>query len=501
MSNKVNTSLKEVVHGSSITFVGNITAQVTRLIFHIMLSHFLGVKAYGLYSIGKSLIIVANHLAMMGFHTSVAHFLSIYKGEQNKSMVKGTLMLAFVLPQIASIVIGCVLFAASDWVALQLFQKPNLSFVIQGFACTLPFYTLMLICASCARGFKQVKQYNSLLNLIQPVVELLSVAGLFFIGYRLGGTILGFGLSAVVAAGVGVYWIVQMFQSMGLSRVPVKCDVGKQLAFTFSTLMIGVVHIIIVQTDRLMLGAFSSTQDVGIFMVATLISHKVTFFLQSTNAIFPPIISDLYHKGKIQELVSAYKSVTWIATALTLPIIIIFCFMSSEIISIFGSEYASATQVMIILSLAQLVNVLVGSAGFLLVMTGKQKLEAINSWAVALLNIILNYILIPKYGAAGAAMATGMSVGIINFIRVVEIYKYDGFHPYKFSYVKLVISSMIAIMFIIAMRWLFNPNVLLNIVYVILSVILYFYMIYRLGVDEEENSLFLLIKEKLISRR
>ncbi|ETW99971.1 MAG: hypothetical protein ETSY2_39920 [Candidatus Entotheonella gemina] len=438
---------------------------------------------------------------MMGFETSISHFLPIYKSMQNKSMIKGTLILAFVLPQTASLIIGGLLFVTSDWSASHLFQKPQLSFVIKSFACALPFYILMLICASYARGFRQMKRYNSLLNLIQPVAELLMVAGLFLVGYRLGGTILGFGLSAVVAAGVGVYWIVKMFQSMELSRVPATCEVGKQLTFTFSTLMIGVVHILIMQTDRLMLGVFSSAHDVGIFMVATLISQKARFFLQSTNSIFPPVISDLYHQGRIKELVSTYKSVTWIITALTVPLIITFCFMSSEIVFIFGSEYTSASQVMIILSLAQLINVLVGSCGFILVMTGKQKVEAINSWSVALLNIILNYLLIPRYGAAGAAIATGMSIGIINIIRLIEIYNYYGYHPYKFSYIKLISSSVIAVAFIIVMKSLFDLNHFLNMIIVILSIIIYFCAVYKLGVDEEEKALFLLLKEKLVFRK
>ncbi|ETX01433.1 MAG: hypothetical protein ETSY1_07365 [Candidatus Entotheonella factor] len=438
---------------------------------------------------------------MMGFSTSVVRFLAIYKGENNKSMMKGTLILALVFPLMASLAIGSLIFATSNWAAVNLFQKPELGFVFKGFACALPFYTLMLICAACARGFKQVKRYNSLINLLQPVIELLGVAGLFIIGYRLGGTIFGFGFSSAIAAGVGLYWMVQMFRSMELHRVPAQYEVGKQLAFSLSTLMIGVVHMLIIQTDRLMLGALSTAHNVGIFVVASLISQNARFILQSTNSIFPPIIADLYHKGDTQRLVSTYKSVTWLITALTVPLIFVFCFMSSEIMSLFGSEYASANRVLIILSLFQFVNVAVGSAGFLLVMTGNQKLEAINSWVVAFLNVVLNYIFIPKYGAIGAAFATGLSTGIINLLRVLEIYRFYGYHPYKFSHTKIIASSAIALVFFIAMKSIFSLGYLQNIIVAILSIVVYFYTLYRLGIDEEEKSLFLATKEKLTFKR
>ena len=67
-------------------------------------------------------------------------------------------------------------------------------------------------------------------------------------------------------------------------------------------------------------------------------------------------------------------------------------------------------------------NSLIGFAGQILGVVGRSKLIFINSLFAGILNIALNYIMIPKYGIIGAAMATGLSIFVVNVARTIEIY-------------------------------------------------------------------------------
>jgi O-antigen/teichoic acid export membrane protein len=55
-------------------------------------------------------------------------------------------------------------------------------------------------------------------------------------------------------------------------------------------------------------------------------------------------------------------------------------------------------------------------------MTGKQKIFGKITFFTAILNLILNYILIPKYGLTGASIATGISILLTNLFSLVVIY-------------------------------------------------------------------------------
>ena len=60
------------------------------------------------------------------------------------------------------------------------------------------------------------------------------------------------------------------------------------------------------------------------------------------------------------------------------------------------------------------------------------------------INIILNYFLISSYGAIGAAIATGISIGVINLIRLLEVYIIYTIHPYNLNYISGIICGIIS---------------------------------------------------------
>jgi O-antigen/teichoic acid export membrane protein len=59
-------------------------------------------------------------------------------------------------------------------------------------------------------------------------------------------------------------------------------------------------------------------------------------------------------------------------------------------------------------------------------MTGHEKLIGRITFVSAMINLVLNYILIPKYNASGAAIATATTVIIQNIIKVIIVKRRTG---------------------------------------------------------------------------
>jgi O-antigen/teichoic acid export membrane protein len=83
---------------------------------------------------------------------------------------------------------------------------------------------------------------------------------------------------------------------------------------------------------------------------------------------------------------------------------------------IFGAEYVSASNPLAILVLGQLVNAAFGSVGFLLNMTGHERIAARVLWQTAALNIAISLTLIPGLGVLGAAIGNAVSLAVWNLL-------------------------------------------------------------------------------------
>lgn len=221
-------------------------------------------------------------------------------------------------------------------------------------------------------------------------------------------------------------------------------------------------------------------------------------FLSATNSIYAPLAANLYLKSEMQRLSSILKTTTrWVSYA-TIPIFIFVTFSAKDIMMMFGKEYAeTGYTVLIILSFGQLINCVTGGVGFTLTMTGKQKIELINSLGLVLIKIVLNLLLIQKYGIVGAAVAMVISVILINFLRLLEIYKLYQIHPYSKRYIKTLIPPGIAILLMLCVKVFqvhYMWNALMNIIVIILSFMMYLKVF---GFDDEERYVLNLIKRKL----
>jgi len=86
-------------------------------------------------------------------------------------------------------------------------------------------------------------------------------------------------------------------------------------------------------------------------------------------------------------------------------------------LKIFGDSYIQGWGALAILSIGQLVNAATGSVGVLLTMTGHERYMVVSAGLSAILNIVLNTILIPLWGLNGAALATTISLIFINTIK------------------------------------------------------------------------------------
>jgi O-antigen/teichoic acid export membrane protein len=170
----------------------------------------------------------------------------------------------------------------------------------------------------------------------------------------------------------------------------------------------------------------------------------------ATNSIYAPLVANLYKKDEMKRLESIFKTTTRWVIYITVPIFILIIFSPKELMMIFGREFIQTGWIiLVILSFGQLINCMTAGVGMTLTMTAKQKLELINSAVMLSINILLCYLLIPKYGAIGAAIANCVGISLINFVRLAEVKLLYNMHPFSSVLIKYTLPSSISIIILL----------------------------------------------------
>jgi len=151
------------------------------------------------------------------------------------------------------------------------------------------------------------------------------------------------------------------------------------------------------------------------------ISSLISFILLVINAPLAPAIARLYSEQQLVQLQYAITKSARLVFLLSLPVAAFIIIFGGWILMIFGADFTEGAKALSILATGQLVNITMGSVGIILVMTGHEKTLAISFGVAAIVNLALNFLLIPRWGINGAATATATSMIIWNVTLMIII--------------------------------------------------------------------------------
>jgi O-antigen/teichoic acid export membrane protein len=198
--------------------------------------------------------------------------------------------------------------------------------------------------------------------------------------------------------------------------------------------LIGGLQLINQQASFLIQGFFLPDAAIGIYRIASQVALLASFGLMTINLVLTPRFATLFAQGDmktLQYLVTASARVILIINiVLTVGFIIwgkLFLFLA------FGSPYETAFIPLVILLVGQLINSGMGSVGLLLNMSGHERETARGLIVAALLNVILNLLLIPRWGINGSSFAASISLIIWNVLLWLAVRKKLGINSLAFG--------------------------------------------------------------------
>ena len=191
--------------------------------------------------------------------------------------------------------------------------------------------------------------------------------------------------------------------------------VSKSYQFFIASLLI----MIYTQIDKIMLGQITDVTTVGIYTAAFMIASLWVFIPLALIESARPII--MASKGQSEDLyIKKYKqlycSIIWISIGAS----IVITFLSKPIILIiYGNQFIESVSVLIILIWSRIFSLIGSTRAIWLTVENLGKFQIVFVGIGALTNVILNLILIPRYGAIGAAYSIFIAEIVSAFLAVL----------------------------------------------------------------------------------
>jgi O-antigen/teichoic acid export membrane protein len=391
---------------------------------NILLARHLGPEEYGVYIYTLAIIGLIAVFLVLGFPDYLVRELPKYKLEKNWPKLKGLLKKSNQIVFILSTIIVICLFL----IFITVFMDSK---IFKAFMIALPLLLLNPINdlrQASLRGLSHVVTSQLPELALRPATFLIFLLcfAIFNVSYG-ADTAVGIYLFCTVLAFASGFFMLRKALPYNDGRVEPNYETEKWLKGSLPFFFLGSLGLINNQTDIIMIGILRSASEVGVYKVAVQGAQLVIFMLLAVNMTIAPKISELHEKAQTQKLERLIKQSARVVLAFALPLGFVFILWGQVLISIvFGAEYITGSYPLSVLCLSQMINAGMGSVGLILNMTGNEKDTLKGHIIAALVNIILNLVLIPYFGINGAAWATAVSMICWNLILGLLVFKRLG---------------------------------------------------------------------------
>lgn len=394
------------------------------LVLSVFLGRVLGPGGLGTINLANQIITIIVMLILFGFPMVLVKEVAISANIGDKQRIHNLIGSALMVCISMALIVLFFSFWFGD-VVIEYFFTEELFFPLIVLMTVVIFQVISRILASGLNGYNKIWQSALVSESLSLFITLISLLIYYFIGKLVNVRVvaIAFALGRVL---VTIFtWLVWL-QAHHFTGRRTKFEYKLLFNTGLPLLAAQAANIIATSVDSIMIGALLTTEDVGIYSIAFRVAFVSSFFLQVTNLVLAPRIASFYSKKRIGELQMVIQKTTGYMFVLALLGLLFVLFFGESILKIWGSEFEISYFPLIILSVGQFFNIVTGCVGLLLTLCGGERIWGLMTLIAAILNLILNVLLIPVWGIDGAAVATSSTMILMNVGGVFLVKKYIG---------------------------------------------------------------------------
>ena len=289
-------------------------------------------------------------------------------------------------------------------------------------------------CATTTGGSVGLQRFD-LSNLISVIGTILSAAATVTV-LLLGGGVLG-----MVAVSIAITLLMQAPTVWLIYRIAPELRFGWRgatpslvntvISFSWPFFVMDVADRMQTKTDEIVIGAFLPISAVTPYAIARKLSEVAHILTDQFLRVLVPLASELHAENNQVRLRSMYITGTRLALAIFLPVGCTLIVLARPILTVWvGSDYADYAHLVIILTMASLIDTSQWPAGSILQGMGRHRPLAFIAVGTGMANLALSIALVGNLGLTGVALGTLLPTAVACFglilpyaVRVIGVTK------------------------------------------------------------------------------
>jgi O-antigen/teichoic acid export membrane protein len=414
----------------------------------VLIARYLSQAAFGAFAVALSYVTLFETIVTLGLDRGIGRFLAIYDERGDRARLLGTL--AMILGTVISVglavvllVLGVVALTGGAIVGDATAAALLVILVVLG-----PIQAADNLFGGALAVFADARAIFVRKYLVGPGLRLVVV--LLLIGAGGDVTFLAIGYVLSGALGLALYGgvLVRALRTRGLlSRAAIRgmsVPVREILLFTTPLVTTDLVYLVLNTTDAILLGASRGPAEVADYRVIQPLVHLNMIVYSSFTLLYTPAASRLFAREDRPAVAGLYwTTAIWIAV-LSFPIFALTTSLAEPVtVFLFQERYAGSAVYLAILAVATYFNVALGFNGLTLRVFGLVRYTVIVNIVTAVIGLGLNLVLIPAYGALGAAIGTASGLILFNVLKQLGLRRGTGISVFdrRYAWVYAVIGA------------------------------------------------------------
>lgn len=476
----METSYQKFAKDVVVIGIANLLVALGALILIPLLTKTVGAHDYGIWIQATITVTIVVSFAGLGLHAAMVRFLA---AEKSKKEIQEGFYSVISLVFFVSLIMSSLLIVFSDSIAESFFDGATQMVRITGFIILV--WSLDLVCLSLFWAFGQMKKY-SIFMIAWVCGEIGLIAYLVLNGYGIFHVLLGV-LS--IRAALFLILLFLIISQVGITR-PHFSRIREYLNFGLPTVPGNMAAWVVAVSDRYVIGYFLGVAPVGVYSAGYGLGSIPFMTATVLSFVLMPTLSKLYDERRMDEVRTHLAYSLKYFLALAIPFVFGAVLLSKQVLSIFSTAEIAA-QGWLIVPLVALSTLFFGVFAVIqhiLILVKKTKILGATWVIAALVNLLLNIIIIPRIGIFGAAITT-----LIAYLLALGIVTYYSLREFKFHIDwRFIVKSLIASATMSLAIWLIAPVGTLAVVLTIVAgVIIYGAILLLLrGFKKEESKFF-----------
>lgn len=431
--------LSSLARSGTLSVAGSIANGILTSLVAILISRAYGTGGAGQVFVAVGLFTILVTLSTFGADTGVIRAIARAVALERRWAIRSYIVVGICPAVAVAAIAGALLFALTPEVSRLLIHTGDRTLAVDFLhilSLFLPVAVATDVVLAGTRGFGTMVPLTILDRIGQPTMRALLVSA--SIGMSLGGiaVALSWSLPLAVELVLGSVWLVALIraaerQAQRPGAAPPLRTVAREFwSFSIFRGAATSLSVLVAWLDVLLVGALVSGADAGVYGAVSRLIFAGALVQRAVIVAMGPQITALLARHEQNRARVLYQTATsWLVLA-SFPVFLTVAIYAPTVLRIFGPEFVVGSTALVIVALASLVNMATGPATTILVMAGRSSWNMGNAATTTTLNVILNVVLIPRFGITGAAVAWAVTILLQNLLPVAQIWRSLDLHPF-----------------------------------------------------------------------